>query len=245
MDDIFGDKNKLRVLILQNCEYETLGHYEHYLRDSGARCDVFHTYRNSPPAPAGYDMLLIGGTPDSAYNRSAIPYLAKVYETIGSALDAKRPCFGVCCGAQLLAELIGGRVYRNPEMEIGGYRVTLTSDGQVDPLLEGFPVQFPVFHWHGDTFTLPPGASLLAESEKCKNQLFKYGNIVGVQFHLEVATSEARLWTRHYAHELNSVAKTAEDVIAECEAHESEMQKLATRLMQNYLALIGPNAGQL
>ncbi|NNL77893.1 MAG: type 1 glutamine amidotransferase [Desulfobacterales bacterium] len=224
--------------------HETLGHYGRYLLDNGARCDVVHTYRNSPPAPAGYDMLLIGGTPDSAYNRSGLPYLAQVFETIGSALDAKIPCFGVCCGAQLLAESIGGTVYRNPEMEIGGYRVTLTAVGQADPLLEGFPASLPVFHWHGDTFKVPPGASLLAEGEKCRNQLFRYGNVVGVQFHLEVAANEARSWTHYYAHELNSVSKTPEEVIAECEAKEYEMQKLAARLMQNYLALIRSDAGR-
>ncbi len=231
----------MRILILQNCEYETLGQYEHYLHKTGANCDVVHTYRKYPPAPTGYDMLLIGGTPDSAYHRSALPYLTRVYEAIGSALDAKIPCFGVCCGAQLLAELIGGSVYRNPEMEIGCYQVTLTSAGKTDPLLAGFPVHFPVFHWHGDTFTMPPGASLLAEGEKCRNQLFRYDNVVGVQFHLEVATREAKIWTHQYSNELTNVTKTGEIVVAECEAHESEMQMLAARLIQNYMGLIRPD----
>ena len=232
----------MRILILQNCEYETLGLYERYLADSGITYDVVHTYRESPPAPANYDMIIIGGTPDSVYNRCDLPYLTQVYNTLATALDAKTPCFGVCCGAQLLAQLVGGSVYRNPEMEIGGYQVTLTSDGQRDPLLKGFPVNLPIFHWHGDTFEIPSAVSLLAEGEKCKNQLFRHGNIVGLQFHLEVTADEARQWTRKYAHELTRVGNTAEDVIDECEAREPEMRMLASMMMQNYLALIHQNA---
>jgi GMP synthase-like glutamine amidotransferase len=236
-------KDSLKILILQNCEYETLGAYERYLADSGMTCDVVHTYRQSLPDPKKYDMLLIGGTPDSAYNRSQVPYLAQVYETLSTAVDGNIPCFGVCCGAQLLAEIIGGRVYRNPEMEIGGYRVTLTADGRDDPLLQGFPQDLPVFHWHGDTFDLPPQASLLARGEKCQNQLFRYGAIAGVQFHLEVTAAEARHWASRYAGELSHVGKSAQQVVAECEAFESEMHHLAIRLIQNFLALIDREAG--
>ena len=152
----------MKVLILQNCEYETLGAYERYLADSGIACDVVHTYRESLPDPADYSMLLVGGTPDSAYNRNTVPYLSQVHATLSTAVKGNIPCFGVCCGAQLLAEIIGGRVYRNPEMEIGGYRVARTPEGKKDPLLDGFPPQWPVFHWHGDTFDLPQQATLLA-----------------------------------------------------------------------------------
>ena len=179
-------ENSLKILILQNCEYERLGTYERYLADSGMTCDVVHTYRESLPDPNKYGMLLIGGTPDSAYTRSQIPYLAQVCETLSTAVDANIPCFGVCCGAQLLAEIIGGRVYRNPEMEIGGYRVTLTPDGRNDPLLRGFPRDLPVFHWHGDTFDLPDGGELLATSGECPHQAFRFRNAYGLQFHVEV-----------------------------------------------------------
>jgi GMP synthase-like glutamine amidotransferase len=231
-------EKSLKILILQNCEYETLGAYERYLADRGMSLNVVHTYQGMLPNPKQYDMLLIGGTPDSAYNRSQVPYLAQLYETLTTAVSANIPCFGVCCGAQLLAEIIGGRVYRNPEMEIGGYRVTLTKEGRNDPLLQGFPPDLPVFHWHGDTFDLPPRVRLLARGEKCQNQLFRYGVVVGVQFHLEVTSAEARLWTARYAPELSHVAKTAPQVVAECEAFESEMQHWAVRLMQNFMALV-------
>ncbi len=225
-------------MIIQNCEYETLGTYARYLRESGMACDVVHAYREPLPVPADYGMLIVGGTPDSAYNRASIPYLANVYETLATAVAANIACFGVCCGAQLLADIIGGRVYRNPEAEIGGYRVARTPDGKNDPLLNGFPRQWPVFHWHGDTFDLPPRATLLARGEKCRNQLFRYGVVAGVQFHLEVTADEARQWAHRYADELPQVGKSAEQVVAECRASESEMQHLAVRLMQNYLALI-------
>jgi GMP synthase (glutamine-hydrolysing) len=100
----------------------------------------------------------------------------------------------------------------------------------------------PVFHWHGDTFDLPPQASLLARGEKCQNQLFRYGVIAGTQFHLEVTAAEARHWAFRYAEELSHVGKSAQQVVGECEAIELDMHKLAVRLMQNFLALIDRNA---
>jgi hypothetical protein len=78
----------MRVLILQNCEYETLGTYEGSLVDSGMTCDVVHTCQESLPDPQNYSMLLIGGTPDPAYDRSQVPYLAQVYETLTNAVNA-------------------------------------------------------------------------------------------------------------------------------------------------------------
>jgi GMP synthase (glutamine-hydrolysing) len=76
-------------------------------------------------------------------------------------------------------------VEANKVKEIGAMPVTLTEDGAADPLFGGFDREFPVFQWHGDTFRIPFGATWLAQSSDCKNQAFRKGNLVGVQFHLE------------------------------------------------------------
>jgi len=93
---------------------------------------------------------------------------------------------GVCLGAQLVADVLGGRVTRNPQKEIGWFPVQLTDEARASPLLGGFPQQFLPFHWHGDTFSIPPGAVRIASSAACANQAFQFDDrVIGLQFHLD------------------------------------------------------------
>lgn len=96
---------------------------------------------------------------------------------------------GICLGAQLIASALGAGVYRNSVKEIGWYPVrALPVPGESLHL----PEVCAVFHWHGETFDLPPGAVLLAESEACAHQAFQLnGNVIGLQFHLETTPDSA------------------------------------------------------
>jgi len=97
---------------------------------------------------------------------------------------------GICLGAQLIANALGACVYRNAQKEIGWFSVMSTNHGE-DHFR--FPKQFLAFHWHGETFNLPPGAVLLARSEACENQAFQIGrHIIGLQFHLETTPESLR-----------------------------------------------------
>ena len=225
----------MKTLAIQNCEIEGFGLYERYFVDRKIDYRVIHPYRDLffPPVEE-YDAILIGGTPISAYELQAHPFLLEEYEYLQGAIAAGRPCFGICCGAQILAQILGAQVRKCEQMEIGGYEVRLTSAGQSDPLLDRFPLQFPVFQWHGDTFDIPTGAERLVEGEGCRNQLFRNGNIVGVLFHLEITGDEASKWADEYADELAEVDKRKEQVVHECRQQEQKMKELANRLMDNY-----------
>ncbi|MBN1138815.1 MAG: type 1 glutamine amidotransferase [Anaerolineae bacterium] len=228
-----------KILAIQNCEIEGFGLYERHLAARGIDCQVVHAYQGHPlPALAGFDALFVGGTPISAYAAHQHPFLQDEIACLRQALDAGKPCLGICCGAQILAQLLGARVGRCEQMEIGGYRVRLTPQGQADPLLAGFPPRFPVFHWHGDTFGVPDGAGLLVEGESCPNQMFRRGNVVGVQFHLETTSQDVSAWADAYADELARVGKSKAQVIAECREQQPEMAVLAARLLDNYLESI-------
>jgi GMP synthase-like glutamine amidotransferase len=135
----------------------------------------------------------------------------------------------------MLAKLLGGEVVKSPSKEIGGYTVNLTEEGAADPLYHGFPDGFPVFHWHSDMFTVPPGGQLLATGNPCPIQSYRRGNVWGVIFHLEVTSIDAERWADAYPTEPRLIGKTREQVLAECRETESEMGKLAERLMENFL----------
>jgi GMP synthase-like glutamine amidotransferase len=229
----------MRILAIQNCEIEGFGLYEQHLVARGTDCQVVHAYRGHPLPPfEAFDVIFVGGTPISAYAAHEHPFLQAEVAYLGRVLSAGKPCFGICCGAQILAHILGARVGKCEYVEIGGYQVRLTPTGRGDPLLDGFPPRFPVFHWHGDTFQVPDGADLLVEGELCRNQLFRWGNVVGVQFHLEVTCEDAALWADAYADELTEVGKGKAQVIAECREHEPETQVLAARLLDNFFEVV-------
>ena len=100
-------------------------------------------------------------------------------------LDARKPVLGICLGAQLLSDALGGRVFQNAEKEIGWHPVRIIDR---TPPFAHFPETLMTMHWHGDTFTLPAGARRVAESDATANQAFVFGDrMVGLQFHPEIA----------------------------------------------------------
>ena len=108
-----------------------------------------------------------------------------------------KPVLGICLGAQLLAQSLGAKVYRNTEKEIGWFKIYFTdaADRQ-DALFTGLDREETVFHWHGETFDLPAGSDLLAWSDACRNQAFRHGQVYGLQFHLEVTPEMIADWCR-------------------------------------------------
>ena len=139
------------------------------------------------PEPSAVDLLVVMGGPMDADDEVASPWLPAEKRFIASVLAERAPVIGVCLGSQILAEVLGGRVKRNPEREIGWYEVRLTAAGRHEALFSAWPDSFVCGHWHTDTFELPPGVETLASSDACANQLFVShdGRAVGIQFHLE------------------------------------------------------------
>jgi len=137
-----------------------------------------------PPALDAFDLLVVMGGGMNIYQHRDHPWLVAEKEFLRRAIDAGKPILGICLGAQLLADVLGGKVFQNPEKEIGWFPVTIT-DRRAP--FAGFPEKMNVMHWHGDTFETPPGARLVAESAGCPRQAFVVRDrIVGLQFHPEM-----------------------------------------------------------
>ena len=123
-----------------------------------------------------------------------LEYLRREEGFIRDAVSNRVPVLGICLGSQLIAKALGAQVRRNAAKEIGWFELRFTPAATADALFDGLERE-TVLHWHGETFDLPPGAELLAESELCQNQAFRLGDrAYGMQFHLEVTPEMIADW---------------------------------------------------
>src|SRR2546422_5223367 len=142
------------------------------------------------------------------------------------AVEAEVPVLGLCFGGQMLARVLGAEVYRSPDSEIGWLGVRST-DPEMVP--EG-----PWFQWHFDTFALPPGATLMAETD-VGPQAFVMGRSLGLQFHPEVTTDIMTDWVRVYRHELDADGVDPDALLEETKRRSIESRQMSLQLMDWYL----------
>ncbi len=195
--------SKLRIHYLQHVPFEGLGSIAGWVQRHHHSLSVTRFYQpdHALPPVGELDWLVVLGGPMSVHDERTYPWLAAEKAFIGEAIRAGKVVIGICLGAQLIAHVLGSRVYRNAEKEIGWFPVQFT--GPATLLLEGLPEQLTVFHWHGDTFELPEGALHLARTDTCAQQAFLYGDkVLGLQFHLEATPETVQQMLLHGREEL-------------------------------------------
>ena len=135
----------------------------------------------------GFDGLVVLGGVMDADETDAYPHLARTLDLVRDAAARSAPTLGICLGAQLAADALGGRAYPGPAgEELGWTKVELTAAGRADPVLGALEEPAELFQWHHDSFDPPPGATLLAGGAVYPSQAFRLGSVVAVQFHPEV-----------------------------------------------------------
>lgn len=185
-----------RVLILQHVPWEGPGLIAEALRRHELpvqRRMVSAAF--DPPEIAELAALVVMGGPMGAADEPPAPGLAAERALIGAAVDHDVPVLGVCLGAQVLAQVLGGEVGPAARPEIGIGPVEIVADDPVLAPLGTAGDVVDVVHWHTDQATLPPGARLLARSAATANQAFRYGRWhYGLQFHLELTPMDLAQW---------------------------------------------------
>jgi GMP synthase-like glutamine amidotransferase len=167
---------------------ELPGAISHWAQNRGFRESFTRFYLGELPDESFLpDMLVIMGGPMNIYEDDRYPYLVSEKAFIKKAVDAGIMVLGVCLGAQLLADVCGGKVTRNHTTEIGWFPVTLTQEGESSYLFKDITFEKPVLHWHGDTFSIPGAGIHLLRSEACEHQAFLLKDrLLGFQFHFEM-----------------------------------------------------------
>lgn len=194
----------MKIHCLMHVPFEDAARIGDWATDRGHSLTYTRLYQDEPlPALDTFDMLAVMGGPMNIYESDIYPWLIAEKAFIRQAIDAGKTVLGVCLGAQLIADVLGGPVTPNPQKEIGWHPITLTEDGLKSPLFSGLPRQMNVFHWHGDTFAIPPKAIRLAASQACPNQAFLYrDHVLALQFHLEYSPESIEKMLTHCAAEL-------------------------------------------
>ena len=151
-----------------------------------------------PADPRGFSGLALMGGPMSV--NDVLPWIPEVLGLVNKAVDADVPVLGHCLGGQLISKALGGKVTRNGVKEIGWGEV-LVADNSVAREWFGDMQAFLSFHWHGETFTIPPKATRIAGSPYCANQAFVLGKHLGMQCHVEMTPGLIRAWCEDWGKE--------------------------------------------
>ena len=230
------------ILVFRHAPHEGPGYLADYLQRHRLPHRLIRIDRGDP-VPSSIDgisgIVLMGG-PMSV--NDPLPWIPKVSELIRKAVAADLPVLGHCLGGQLISKALGGSITRNPIKEIGWLPVSRVSGLLADNWLDGLPAEFEVFHWHGETFSIPPGATRILGSRDCANQAFVIGKTLAFQCHVEMTADMVREWARVGAGELAPVCATVQNpqtMTVDLDARVRRLQAVADKFYDRWIEGLG------
>ncbi len=226
----------MRLHSFEHVPFEDLAKIGVWGKNQGYLLSRTRFYANDRlPSWSEFDWLVVMGGPMNIYEEDRYPWLTREKACIADAIAHGKLVLGVCLGAQLIADVLGGPVSPNHFKEIGWLPVSLTATASSSPLFHNLPSEFIAFHWHGDTFKIPPGALATASSLGCANQAFTYTNkVAGLQFHLESTPASVKNLLANCGAELvpGPYIQTPAEMLAP-EHFFLEIEKIMNTLLQN------------
>ena len=216
---------KPRALILQHEEPTPPGLMTDWLAEQMAQIEVLRIDQSeADKAVRDYDLIVSLGSEFAAFDDS-IPFVMREVRLFQEAIEADVPILGLCFGGQMLARVLGSSNFRSEQAEIGWLPVRTN-----DPELVSTG---PWFQWHFDSFTAPPGAKLIAETDVAP-QAFVAGRSLGLQFHPEVTPEIMDEWVRAYPHELEAEGVDPEGLLLETRRRAQDSRRLTWALFDQF-----------
>jgi GMP synthase-like glutamine amidotransferase len=226
------------LYIFRHIECEGPGYFGEVLSRLAIPCQVIAIDRNEP-VPAGIDgcsgLVFMGG-PMSV--NDPLPWIGQELKLIRKAHAQGLPVLGHCLGGQLISKALGGTVSANPVREIGWHTVRKLHNETAESWLGELPFRMELFHWHGETFSVPDHAELILESDHCARQAFASGNTLALQCHVEMTAPMVREWVSRYREELGNPSPTvqsAESMAENLAGKIAALQQIADTLYRRWL----------
>jgi GMP synthase-like glutamine amidotransferase len=226
------------ILIFRHAPHEGPGYLADYLGRHRLPWRLIRIDQNDP-IPSSIDgvsgFVFMGG-PMSV--NDPLPWIPKVTDLIRKTVAADIPVLGHCLGGQLISKALGGAITKNPVKEFGWLPVSRVDSPAAKPWLGGLPGEFEVFHWHGETFSIPPGATHILASRDCANQAFVIGKTLAFQCHIEMTGEMVREWARLGADDLVPVCVTVQNpqaMTANLDARVKRLQGVADQFYDRWI----------
>ncbi len=237
----------MRILALQHVDVEHPGIFRDFWAEAGHELvQVELDAGETIPDLEGFDLMVVMGGPMDVWQEAEHPWLIPEKAAIRRwVTELDRPFLGICLGHQLLAEVLDGVVGPMAATpEVGLVDVRLTDAGRADPILAGFPEMVETFQWHGaEVIRLPAGATVLAETEACMVQAFRFGRHAwGFQYHCEITPATVPEWEAIPAYRASLIAalgtERAAGLAGEVAPRLPAFNAAARRLNDNLMAAI-------
>lgn len=235
----------MKAIIFQHTVSTGPGSLSGILEKLGFTCEIVRTSYEDISAfdPLAPDLLAVMGGAVGVYQCDDYPFLHDEMRIIRARVEAGRPYLGICLGAQLLAQAMGGHVYKGEKgSELGWQDIALNDAGRKTPVRAFDGVK--VVQWHNDTFDLPPGATLLAHSDKY-NQIFTCGDhAIGFQCHIEMIPEELADWLVQNVGTLEKHPGLRESFRRETPLRNPVMTQATERFMKEWLGSLSLSNGK-
>ncbi|NPA52999.1 MAG: type 1 glutamine amidotransferase [Aquificae bacterium] len=228
----------MKIHYIQHVPFETPANILNWAEEKGYPITGTHLYKKDLlPKPESFDFLVIMGGPMGVYDEKEYPWLTQEKKFIENTIKKGKKVLGICLGAQLIADVLGAKVYKNEYKEIGWFPVSQTPNAKDSVHFSKLPKEYIAFHWHGDTFEIPTGAVHTAKSSGCENQAFEYNNgkVIALQFHLETDINSAKALIENSKEELKQKGKyiqTPQEMISQRE-YFSKIKNLLYKLLDS------------
>lgn len=233
-----------KVWAFLHVTHEDMGSYEFFLKAIGIRPVPMLARDVDIEAldPAEADLVLIMGGHMGVYEADAYPHLHHEIRFAEQRIARGLPTLGICLGSQIIAKALGADVYKGAKgKEVGWHPVTVSEAGMRTPVRHFDAAETMVAQWHGDTFDLPQGATLLASNEKYANQAYSYGNnVLGMQFHPEVTEVKLERWYAAHAEDIAETGTSVAELRASARRHAARIQEQNRQFFLEWLAQVAP-----